>query len=179
MKLKNFWALPALLITLLISACGEGPRPTPSAAPSTAPGSATEAAAERVLKPLPDNGFKAEITVVNPPTQLKINQREELAVKVKNASGAEWPMRGRAGDGMFQVNLGDGWRTTDGKEVKVDQRAFLPSVVKPGEQVEIPFVIVAPDKAGDFVVEIDMVQEGIAWFVSKGSVPAKLKIKVE
>ena len=40
-------------------------------------------------------------------------------------------------------------------------------------------IVIAPDKAGDFVVEIDMVQEGIAWFVNKGSVPAKLKIKVE
>lgn len=175
MKLRNFSALPALLITSLISACGAGPRPTPSNPPSTV----TEASVERVLKPLPGDGFKAEITVANPPTQLKVRQREELAVKVKNASGAEWPMRGREGDGMFQVNLGDGWRTTDGKEVKVDQRAFLPRTLKPGEQVEIPFVIVAPDKAGDFVVEIDMVQEGIAWFVSKGSVPAKLKIKVE
>ena len=175
MKLRNFSALPALLITLLISACGEGPRPTPGNPPNTV----TEASVERVLKPLPDNGFKAEITIADPPAHLKINQHEELAVKVKNASGAEWPMRGRAGDGMFQVNLGDGWRTTDGKEVKVDQRAFLPRAVKPGEQVEIPFAIVAPDKAGDFVVEIDMVQEGIAWFVGKGSVPAKLKIKVE
>lgn len=178
MKLKNFWALPALLITLLISACGETPPPTPSATPSAAPNTA-EASVERTLKPLPDNGFKAEITVTNPPTVLKMNQREELAVKVKNASGAEWPMRGREGDGMFQINLGNGWRTPDGKEVKVDQRAFLPKALKPGEEVEIPFPIVAPDRPGDFIVEIDMVQEGIAWFVSKGSAPVKLKIKVE
>ena len=175
MNLKNFWALTALLIALLISACGEGPRPAPSNTPSPV----TQDSEGRVLKPLPDNGFKAEITIVDPPTHLKINQREELAVKVKNASDAEWPMRGRAGDGMFQVNLGDNWHTADGKEVKVDQRAFLPRVVKPGEQVEIPFAIVAPDKAGNFIVEIDMVQEGIAWFDSKGSMPAKLKIKVE
>ena len=175
MKLKDFWALPALLITLLISACGEGPSPAPSKPSSTV----TQTSDEQVLKPLPDNGFTAEITVVNPPTRLKMKQREELEVRVKNASGAEWPMRGRAGDGMFQVNLGDRWRTTDGKEVKVDERAFLPRAVKAGEQVEIPFVIIAPDKAGDFVVEIDMVQEGIAWFVNRGSVPAKLKIKVE
>ena len=177
MKLKNFLALSVLLIASLIGACRGGPPPTPST-PSKPPSIDTEASV-RVLKPLPDNGFKAEITVANPPAQLKVRQRVELAVKVKNASGVEWPMRGHEGDGKFQVNLGDGWRTADGKEVKVDQRAFLPRALKPGEQVEIPFVIVAPDKAGDFVVEIDMVQEGVAWFVNKGSVPAKLKIKVE
>lgn len=185
MKLKNFWAVPPLLITFLIGGCGEGPRPAPGSPPSSSPPSSnspstvTEASVGRVLKVLPENGFKAEITVANPPTKLKIKQREELTVKVKNTSGAEWPMRGRAGDGIFQVNLGDAWRTMDGKQVKVDERAFLPNAVKPGEQVAIRFAIVAPDKAGDFVVEIDMVQEGIAWFVSKGSVPAKLKIKVE
>lgn len=175
MKLKNFSALPALLIASLLTACGESAAPAPGKAPSPN----IEANAERVLKPLPEDGFRAEITVISPPTQLKIGERKELTVKVKNTSGAEWPMRGREGDGIFQVNLGDGWRTTDGKEVKVDQRAFLPRAVKPGEQVDIPFVMVAPDKAGDFVVEIDMVQEGVAWFVKKGSVPIKLKIKVE
>jgi len=88
-------------------------------------------------------------------------------------------MRGRAGDGFFQINLGDRWIDAAGQDVKVDERVFLPRAVKPGEEFEIPFTIVAPNKAGDFTVEIDMVQEGVAWFAQKGSQPARIKIKVE
>ena len=77
------------------------------------------------------------------------------------------------------VNLGDRWLSTDGKDMKVDERVFLPHAVKPGEEIELPFTMIAPDKAGDYTVEIDVVQEGVAWFSQKGSQPARLKIKVE
>lgn len=138
-----------------------------------------ESQVERVLKTLPDNGFKAEIVVDNAPTSLRRGQRTNLTVRVKNISSAEWPMRGRIGDGMYQVNLGDHWFRAERKEVRVDERSFLPKAVKPGEDVNMQFTLIAPDEAGEFTVELDIVQEGVAWFREKGSQPARLKIKVE
>ena len=185
MRLTRLFTVLALAGVTLCGGCGGRGTDSPGA-PANGGGSAAtpaakdpEASVERVLKPLADDGFKAQLTVQNPPAKLLRGQREVLIVRVKNTSAAEWPMRGRAGDGVYQVNLGDHWRDSGGKDVKVDERVFLPRAVKPGEEVELEFAVIAPDSSGDFVVEFDMVQEGVAWFSQKGSEPAKLKIKVE
>jgi hypothetical protein len=175
MKFKNFLRVLMLATASLLAACGSNQ----TYAPALPAGRTPEGSLERVLQPLPDSGFKAQIIVVDAPVRLARGQRADLTVRVKNASDASWPLRGREGDGIYQVNLGDRWIGPDGKDVKVDERVFLPRVVKPGETVEMSFAVIAPERAGDFVVEIDMVQEGIAWFAHKGSEPARLKIKVE
>jgi hypothetical protein len=54
----------------------------------------------------------------------------------------------------------------------------MPNDVAPGAEVERALVVKAPDKEGDYVLELDMVQEGVAWFAQKGSEALKLKIKV-
>ena len=164
---------------LAVTNCGGNQTANQPTAPARATASTDPEAAERVLKPLPDNGFKADVTVGNPPSSLARGQKAELIVRVKNVSGAEWPMRGRMTDGIFQVNLGDHWFQTTRREVKVDERAFLPRVVKPGDEVTIPFALVAPTQVGNFTVEIDMVQEGVAWFREKGSQPVRLNITVQ
>lgn len=173
MKFQNF--LIVLAGVSLLAGCSS---PQNSATLPKSASADPEGSVERVLQPIPDSGFKAQITVVNPPATIARGQRADLTVRVKNTGDATWPMRGRAGDGIYQVNLGDRWIDSSGKDVKVDERVFLPRAVKPGEEVEMPFTIVA-DHAGDFTVEVDMVQEGVAWFVQKGSQPARFKIKVE
>jgi len=174
--LRGWFVVFALLA---VTDCGGNQTANQPTAPPQATASTDPEAAQRVLKPLPDNGFKADVTVGNPPSSLARGQKAELIVRVKNVSGAEWPMRGRVADGMFQINLGDHWFQTDRKEVKVDERAFLPKAVKPGEEVSIPFTLVAPNQAGNFNVEIDLVQEGVAWFREKGSQPVRLNITVQ
>jgi hypothetical protein len=54
----------------------------------------------------------------------------------------------------------------------------MPRSLDRGEEADIALPVKAPDKAGDYVLEIDMVQEGVAWFAQKGSEPLKLNIKV-
>jgi hypothetical protein len=48
-------------------------------------------------------------------------------------------------------------------------RTLLPRAVAPGEAVELLCEFRAPDRAGRYLVEIDMVDEGIAWFGAHGS----------
>lgn len=183
MRIKRLlFALALAACASPLAACGpeEPQTPGPRTAAESAPTADPEAGLERVLKPLPDSGFKAQVTVVSPPAKLGRGERADVTVRVRNTSNAEWPVRGRAGDGIFQVNLGDRWLAADGKtDVRADERVFLPRAVKPGEEVEITLVVVAPGAPGDYTVEVDMVQEGVAWFFQKGSQPARFKIKVE
>lgn len=173
MNAKYFMFVAVGVCALTFSGCGNAntggvsdTRPTSPPSPARATG------------PLPDGGFRANISVANAPAELTTGAPVTLSVKVKNTGTVAWPMAGRTGDGFFQVNLGDHWKDKDGKDVKIDDRVAMPNDVAPGAEVERALVVKAPDKEGDYVLELDMVQEGVAWFAQKGSEPLKLKIKV-
>lgn len=65
-----------------------------------------------------------------------------------------------------QLVLSDGLRTT------------LPYDLRPGQRVTVPMSLKAPDEVGDYIVQLDMVQEGEAWFGEKGSKPIVLLLDV-
>lgn len=138
------------------------------------------AAEDRASGPMPENAFKALITVPDPPVRLQPDQKVTIKVKVKNVGNAPWPSHGRASDGFFQVNLGNIWY--DIKNSKIEKhpylRSGLPSNVRPGDEVEVPLTITAPSVPGDYTLQIDLVQEMVAWFAEKGSVAPKFKVKV-
>jgi hypothetical protein len=60
-----------------------------------------------------------------------------------------------------------------------DGRSVLLYDLNPGEEIDIPLTVTAPVEAGTYVLEIDMVQEGVAWFASKGSKPLRAIVKVD
>src|SRR5213080_1951649 len=132
---------------------------------------------------LPDNAFKAEITLLDPPAKLRAGQKETVRVKVKNASDVMWWARGaRANtrpDNKFYVAAGDRWLKSDGSLLtNMDGRYGIPKDLAPGEETEVPLSITAPKEPGDYTLEIDLVQEQVAWFSEKGSPTAKTKITV-
>ncbi len=176
MKLKYLSIMLALAGMLLLAGCGEDNAGDNSGAVPAS--NAGAPAPTRATEPLPDSGFKANLTVANPPAKLAPGEPATLTVKIKNTSSATWPMAGRSADGFFQVNLGNHWLDAAGKDVKIDDRIAMPRSLGPGEELDMALPVKAPDKAGDYVLEIDMVQEGVAWFAQKGSQPLKLNIKV-
>lgn len=142
--------------------------------------------AEQVAKsltapgPLPESAFKASLTVLDAPATLHSGQKATVRVKIKNLSDTPWPAHGRSNDGFFQVNLGNNW--FDARGVKIADnpyvRSGMPNDVKPGEEVEVPLQITAPAKPGDYTLQIDLVQEMVAWFSDKGATVPKLHVKV-
>ena len=147
--------------------------------PATKP--AEKIAAEaRADAPMPANGFKATITLPEPPASLQPGQKIQILVKVKNISDVTWPAHGRAADGFFQVNLGNNWY--DEKNVRILKhpyvRSGLPHDLRPGDEAEISLDLTAPANPGQYILQIDLVQEMVAWFSEKGSTAPKFKVKV-
>ena len=175
MTRNSFRSLLVIAAAIVFTSCSE----TPSNNTPTLESSNPEASFERTLEVLPDSAFKQQLTPVSPPATMAPGSRVDLTVRVKNTSDTTWPVRGRVGDGYYQVNLGDRWIDAENKDVKVDERAFLPRAMKPGEEAELPFILIAPPRVGDYTVEFDMVQEGVAWFSQKGATPTRLTIKVQ
>jgi hypothetical protein len=161
-------ALAAIAVVVFWSAgCGRGSSET--ARPSTPP----------VPPPLPPTGFKAEITVAQPPTRLKVNESVVLDVTVKNLGDAAWPHVGGPG-AANGVLLSYHWLRRDSFPPVVDGiRTNLPSDLAPGTQIALRATVKAPDKPGTYILEFDMVQEAISWFKDRGSRAIRFDVTIE
>jgi hypothetical protein len=111
---------------------------------------------------------------------LRAGEKRTIRVTVKNISEYVWPARGQKG-GKYFINVADSW--LDGaKETLVDNldgRGTLPRDLWPGESIEVPLLITAPAEPGQYLLEIDMVQEGVTFFQAKGSQYPRYRVKVE
>ena len=135
--------------------------------------------APRELTRLPDEGWRAEISVPNPPSQLRRGEPTTIPVKVKNSSSLSWQARERGGS-PFQIYAGNHWLDPTGRDlINDDGRGALPQDVRPGETVTIPLTINAPHRAGSYILEIDLLQEGVSWFALKGSRSLRIALSVK
>ena len=170
---KLFAAVLACALT--VAACGGGAPPsantTVTPAPSKTPG------------PLPETAFKAQLTLPEAPAKLRAGQKETIQVHIKNASDIFWWARGgelnERNDNMFYIAAGNRWLKPDGSLVTdMDGRYGISKDLKPGEETEIPLVVTAPKEPGEYLLEVDLVQEQVAWFSDKGSPTARAKVTV-
>lgn len=172
MKLKTIIA--ALACALALAACSEG-QPDGGGAPP---------AASMTPGPLPDNAFRAQLTLPSPPARLRAGQKETIQVRVKNVSDAQWYARGAPvntnPDNRFYVAAGDRWLAADGQTLvsDMDGRYGLQRDLRPGEEEDVPLVITAPKEPGEYVLEVDLIQEQVSWFRDKGSQTTKTKVTV-
>ncbi|MDQ5838667.1 MAG: hypothetical protein M3379_17960 [Acidobacteriota bacterium] len=133
----------------------------------------------RVYAPLGAGGFRAELSATDPPARLRAREQATVRVVVRNASDSVWLARER-GASPFQLSAGNHWLDAAGETVSNDDgRAPLLSDLRPGEETELRLVVNAPRRAGDYLLEIDMLQEGVSWFGLKGSKTLRVPVKVE
>ena len=132
-----------------------------------------------ISAPLPDDAFKAIITLTYPPpATLHTGQVVPIHCVVKNASNILWPSMGLS-NGYFQITFGNHWLDLNHKMIVVDDgRSVLPYDLQPGGEAEFLITIRAPATPGEYILELDLVQEQVAWFVHKGSQNVELRITV-
>jgi len=168
----------ALVLVVFNLACRSGSPQAP--VQSGTPG---VAARNDLPAALPTNGFKAAITLVEPPSKLRAGQKETVRIKIKNASEVMWWARGApanaSSSNKFYLATGNRWLKADGSILTdMDGRSGIGKDLKPGEESEVPLVITAPKDPGEYTLEVDVLQEQVAWFSDKGSPTAKTKITV-
>jgi hypothetical protein len=129
---------------------------------------------------LPDFAMRAELSwTLSPPFILRAGLKETIYVTIKNLSNSPWPSLGR-GDGAYRISLGNHWLNKDGTvAVNDDGRTPLLFDIAAGSETELPLTVTAPQSPGEYILEVDMLQEGVAWFGTKGSSTLTASIKVE
>jgi 4-amino-4-deoxy-L-arabinose transferase-like glycosyltransferase len=139
----------------------------------------THPAAPPLTAPLPAGTFRATITVANPPVRLTPGAMATLLVRVRNDGDRPWPTA-RDGIVRYDIHLGNHWlAVSGGKSADDDARAVLPFTIAPGEAVTLPLQITAPTTTGAYTLEIDLVQEGVAWALADGNTPARFTVQVQ
>jgi len=127
---------------------------------------------------LPRVACRAELSLLQPIGEQRAGEAFEVRARVRNLSSVTWPCSGRS-DGGGLVQMGNHWRSTSGALLAQDDgRAQLPHDLAPGESVDLTLPATAPDSEGTYVLEIDMVEEGITWFSDRGSKTLTIEVPV-
>lgn len=127
----------------------------------------------------PDYHYRAEIAAPGAPSSMRPGERAVLSLRVRNRGGAVWPARGDT-RGMYRVNAGDRWLDpVTGRVVNdLDGRTGLAADLPPGGEAALTLPVNAPREPGDYVLEIDMIHEGVTFFHEKGSKTLRMNVRV-
>lgn len=108
--------------------------------------------------------FKVEFGDNNIPAQMTVGRTVTAEVTLKNISKNKWPSKPND-KGRNAVNLSYHWFDRKGAAVVLDgTRTPLPNDIQPGVSVQLKTMIQPPDHAGEYTLEVTLVQEGVAWF---------------
>ncbi len=128
--------------------------------------------------PLPDEGFRAEIKLANNLPNFTHDSKNKVTVLVKNVSSVSWPSVG-ADDGKYVMTVRSRWLKPDGTILSTNsESAPIFYGLEPGDVAGITLPIAAPHLAGNYLLVIDVVQEGVTWFSDKGSPPLTLTVAI-
>lgn len=123
------------------------------------------------VEPLEVAARRAGIEWMSGPSELTVQANEVVQVKVTNQSDHVWPA-GR------QIKLGNHWYRGASVVRWDDARADLPHDVAPGESVELKLTVNAPSAPGEYRMELDMMQDFVAWWSEFGTQPVSREIRV-
>jgi len=102
-----------------------------------------------------------------------LHPRERILglVSFRNAGDHTWPDAAAADparSGAYAVRLAYRWHGAAGAG-PYQARADLREPLAPGQVATVWIPVIAPDEPGDHELQLDLVQEGIAWFADEGA----------
>jgi glycosyltransferase involved in cell wall biosynthesis len=118
---------------------------------------------------LPDEAFHLEWVASELPVSAGTGEVLRVSVTVRNTSTTSWPdLASARADGWFAVRLGFRWWRED-RVLGEDGRGELSSPLPPGKTTTIDAHVTAPMTPGTYRLQVDMLQEMVAWFETKGA----------
>ena len=143
-----------------------------AAAPESDTDRNTASARWRELYPEPDSGlpdeaYRAEVRVLDPPSTVPSRSNFSCLVKLHNRGTVRWPNRLR----HPRIRLGCRWRSTDGSGTTVlEDRYVLDSSVSPGSSTYEQVTFATPPEPGAYILQVDLVHEHFRWFGCGGPI---------
>ena len=138
----------------------------------------------RKREPYPDSRaisyLGSKLTLISGPSSCHPNDELRFRMRLHNSGHARWLRGAEGGAEKGDVHLVAHLLDQDEQPISwYHAGAFLPHDVPPNETVEVEIVLRAPESAGSYLLEFDMVSEHLAWFEDLGSQVLKHQLKVE
>lgn len=158
------------LIERVLDATGpELPTPPDSHIPLFGRGEIDAHWAERTLS---STSYRAGLTVVDRDLRFAAGQHRPVHIRVQNRGDTTWPGGTRSPfiRISYRLLMADG-----GVVVAEGYRTDLPGPFGPGHHAIVPMTFAAPQNAGTYVLEADLVHEHVRWFDQSTRVPIIVK----
>jgi 4-amino-4-deoxy-L-arabinose transferase-like glycosyltransferase len=126
---------------------------------------------------LPAEAFHAEVSLRHDAPPFQAGHETTLRTTVRNISLLSWSCIGDE-RGRYATDVHARWRDQDGKLVSEGGHAFFDYDLEPGDVNDIDLHVTAPDVPGNYLLEIDVMQEPDKWFSAGGSRPLVLPVMV-
>ena len=127
------------------------------------------------LSPIREVGpeaYDVELECLEPELRFLAGSAHEVPVRIRNRG----PETFRWGDWSPAIRPSYHWLTQSGDAVVWDgHRTLLSHDLGPGEEAIVPLAVVAPPEPGEYLLEIDLVHEGVRWFGCGLRVPATVE----
>ena len=109
------------------------------------------------------------------PAAVNSGEVAHAEVTIENRSWRAWHSHGVA----TPVHLSYHWLDSRGHVVVSDGlRTPLPRAIAPGETATVAFRVEAPGTPGEYVLEIDLVEESVSWFTAAGVAGLRVRTRV-
>ncbi len=101
--------------------------------------------------------------------------RVQIQFSLKNTGTNSWNSQGKH-PCLLSYHL----QNENGETIQYDNRRFtLPGKVMPRQNIDLPIILRIPLKAGDYILEFDLLREGAAWFKDYGSKTVEVSLHVK
>lgn len=129
---------------------------------------------------LDQNQARAGISVTAYPNAVVANTDFVISAALTNAGQVTLPALGKDNGDQYRVGVSYHWRQMDEK-VAVWDGVFNPlkADLKKGVTQNIDLAIKAPPTPGQYVLELDVLQNGAFWFAGAGSQTARITFTVK
>lgn len=110
--------------------------------------------------------FKAQLKCEEGPWKMSVDEWYPVGVEVQNESSVVWPLSGL---GAPVVRVGYHWLRADSDMHNFEgHRTDLPHTLRPGEAALFPASVRSPKEPGNYILQWDLIIEGVTWFSGKG-----------
>lgn len=125
-------------------------------------------------EPLPAEACRTRFRVPEMADPVPAGEVFPVVVGLANRSDCDW-----LPNVENPLNVGTRWKDTHGRMVRGDDaRSAVPLPLPSGQEREVVLLCTAPHEPGDYLMEIDVVQECVRWFSDLGQTPAQIPITV-
>src|SRR2546423_1990069 len=122
----------------------------------------------------------SQLALISGPSSCRPNDELRFRVRLHNSGYARWLRGAEGGAEKGDVHLVAHLLHQDEQPISwYHAGAYLPHDVPPNETVEVEIALRAPDSAGNYLLEFDMVSEHLAWFEDLGSQVLKQPLVVK